>query len=147
MAGYEVAQNILLQDNRGTILMEYLRGDHNWPLVLGTKQNGKASSGKNTGHINIGYSFISNRLNMKEISIDWWPTKKMVADFMTIPQEGSHVRELRDYIMGKVRCTRCNKPKADVVGLGQKKASKKLTKESEVNGKRCIHSARQQVLG
>ncbi len=45
---------------------------------------------------------------MKEISIDWCPTKKMVADFMTKPQEGSQFRELRDYIMGKVRCMRCN---------------------------------------
>ena len=36
IAGYEVAQNILLQDNRSTILMEYLRGNHNRPLVLGT---------------------------------------------------------------------------------------------------------------
>ena len=147
MARYEVAQNILLQDNGSTILMECLRGDHNQPLVLGTKQNGKASSGKNTGHVNIGYSFISDRLNMKEISIDWCPTKKMVADFMTKPQEGSQFRELRHYMMGKVRCIRCNKPNADVVGLGQKKASKKLIKESEVNGKWCIHSDRQQVLG
>jgi hypothetical protein len=129
--------------------MEYLRlrGDHNQPLVLGTKRNRKASSGKNTGHINTGYSFISSRLNMKEISIDWCPTKKMVADFMTKPQEGSQFRELRYYIMVKVRCMRCNKPKADVASLGQKKASKKLIKESEVNGKRRIHSDRQQVWG
>ncbi len=81
MAGYEVAWNILLQDNRdnrSTILMEYLRlrGDHNQPLVLGTKRYGKASSGKNTGHINIGYSFISNRLNMKEIALIGVPSRR-----------------------------------------------------------------------
>ena len=29
MVRYEVARNILLQDNRSTILMEYLRGNHN----------------------------------------------------------------------------------------------------------------------
>ena len=72
---------------------------------------------------------------MKEISIDWCPTKKMVADFMTKPLQGSLFRELRDYIMGRVRCI---KPKTDVVSLGQKKASKKLIKKSKVNGKRRI---------
>ena len=79
---------------------------------------------------------------MKEISIDWCPTKKMVADFMTKPHEGSQVRELRDYIMSKVRCMRRNTPTADVVGLGQKKASKKLIKKSDVSDKRRIHSDR-----
>ena len=84
---------------------------------------------------------------MKEISIVWCPTTKMVADFMFKPQEDSQFRELRDYIMGKKSCMRCNKPKADVVGLGHKKASKKLIEESEVNGKLRIHSDHQQVLG
>ena len=34
-----------------------------------------------------------------------------------------------------------------MVSLGQKKASKKLVKESKVNGKQRIHSDRQQVSG
>jgi hypothetical protein len=72
---------------------------------------------------------------MKEISIDWCPTKKMVTDFMTKPLQGSQFRELRDYIMGRVRCI---KPKADVISLGRKKPSKKLVKKSNVNGKRRI---------
>jgi hypothetical protein len=37
---------------------------------------------------------------MKEVAIEWCPTKKMVADFMTKPLQGSHFRNLRDYIMG-----------------------------------------------
>jgi hypothetical protein len=72
---------------------------------------------------------------MKEISIDWCPTKKMVADYMSKPLQGSLFRELRDYIMGRVRCSR---PKSDVVSLDRKKASKKLVKKSKVNGKRRI---------
>jgi hypothetical protein len=72
---------------------------------------------------------------MKENSIDWCPTKKMVADFMTKPLQGSQFRELRDYIMGRVRCI---KPKADnVISLGHKKPSKKLIKKSNANGK-CL---------
>ncbi len=117
---YGIIENLLLQDNKSSILLE---------------QNGRASSGKCTRHINIQYFFITDRVNMKEISIDWCLTKKMVADFMTKPLQGSLFRELRDYIMGRVRCI---KPKTDVVSLGRKKASKKLVKNSKVNGKRRI---------
>jgi hypothetical protein len=37
---------------------------------------------------------------MKEIKIEWCPTKEMVADFMTKLLQGSHFRRLRDFIMG-----------------------------------------------
>ncbi len=87
--GYGIIENLLLQDNRSSILLE---------------RNGRASSGKRTRHINIRYYFISDRVNMKEISIDWCPTKKMVSDYMSKPLQGSLFRELRDYIMGRVRC-------------------------------------------
>ncbi len=79
--GYGIVENLLLQDNKSLILVE---------------QNGKASSGKRTRHINIRYFFIIDRVNMKEISIGWCPTKKMIADFMTKPLQGSHFRNLRD---------------------------------------------------
>jgi hypothetical protein len=95
--GYGIVENLLLQDNKSLILLE---------------QNGKASSGKRTRHINIRYFFIIDQLNMKEISIGWCPTKKMVSDFMTKPLQGSHFRNLRDYIMGRVRSM---KPKHDVI--------------------------------
>jgi hypothetical protein len=39
---------------------------------------------------------------MKEVAIEWCLTKKMVADFMTKPLQGSHFKSLRDIIMGKV---------------------------------------------
>jgi hypothetical protein len=71
---------------------------------------------------------------MKEISIGWCPTKKMVADYMTKALQESHFRNLRDYIMGRVRST---KPKHDVIIVG-KKTNKAVTKKSKVNGKSCI---------
>jgi hypothetical protein len=83
-------------------------------------------------HIYIQYFFFMDQVNMKEISIDWCPTKKMVADFITKPLQGSQFRELRDYIMGRVRCI---KPKADVISLGCKKPSKKFVEESNANDK------------
>jgi len=118
--GYGIIDNLLLQDNKSSILFY---------------QNGRASSGKRTRHFNIRYFFIADWVNMKEISIDWCPTKKMVADFMIKPLQGSLSRELSDFIMGRVRCI---KHKTDVVSLGRKKASKKHVKKSKVNGKRRI---------
>jgi hypothetical protein len=117
--GYGTVENLLLQDNKSSILLE---------------KNGKASSGKRTRHINIQYFFITDQVNMKEISIGWCPTKKMVADFMTKPLQGSHFRNLRDYIMGRVRSTI---PKHNVISVG-KKTNKAVTKKSKVNGKSCV---------
>ncbi len=68
---------------------------------------------------------------MKEISIGWCPTKTMVADFITKPLQESHFRNLRDYIMGRVRST---KPKHNVISVG-KETNKAVTKKSKVNGK------------
>ena len=83
----------MLQDNKSSILLE---------------RNGKASSGKRTRHINIRYFFITDRVNMKKVSIEWCPTKDMVADFMTKPFQGSQFKRLRDIIMGKVRSVEPN---------------------------------------
>jgi hypothetical protein len=52
---------------------------------------------------------------------------------MTKSLQSSQFRELRDNIMGRVRCI---KPTADVISLGQKKPSNELVKKSNVNGKR-----------
>jgi hypothetical protein len=118
LQGYGIVENLLLQDNKSSILLE---------------QNGKALSSKRTRHINIRYFFITDWVNMKKISPHWCPTKEMVADCWTKPLQGSHFRKLRDYIMGRVRCV---KPKADAVSIG-KAAKKKVAKKSKVSGLRC----------
>ncbi len=116
--GYGFVENLLLQNNRRSILLE---------------RNKRASSGKHTRHINIQYFFISDRVNMKEVSLHWCPTKEMVADFWTKPLQGSHFRKLRDYSMGRVRCV---KPKADGVSVVKTKTAKKKVarKKSKVGG-------------
>ncbi len=91
--GYGVTKNLLLQDNKSPMLME---------------RNGKASSGKRTRHINIWYFFITDRINLKEVQIEAYPIKEMVADFMTKPLQGRLFRRLHDYIMGM---TSFKKPK------------------------------------
>jgi hypothetical protein len=114
--GYGIIENLLLQDNKSAILFE---------------QNGKTSSSKRTRHINIWYFFVCDRVNMKEISVHWCPTKEMVADFWTKPLQGSHFRKLLDYIMGRVRCA---KPKGDA-GSISKTAGKEVKKKVTVRVK------------
>ena len=60
------------------------------------------------------------------------PTKKMVADFMNMPLRRSHFRNLRDYIMGKVRNM---KPNNDATKTGSTTSSKC---KSKITGKRRV---------
>ena len=60
---------------------------------------------------------------MKEVEIEWCPTKEMVADFMTKPLQGSHFRRLRDLIMGMTSIKRSKSPTSSSVKC--KKRNKK----------------------
>ena len=118
--GYGIVENLLLQDNRSSILME---------------RNGRASSSKRTRHINIRYFFVCDRVNMKEISLQWCPTKEMIADFWTKPLQGSHFRKLRDYIMGRVRCV---KPKGDAVSIKTKVSGLRRSAKVGIEGRKIM---------
>ena len=118
--GYGVTENLMLQDNRSSMLLE---------------RNGKASSGKRTRYINICYFFITDRVNMKEVEIEWCPTKEMVADFMTKPLQGSHFRRLRDLIMGMASVKRSKSPTSSSVKCKKRnKKAERLVSPSCVGG-------------
>ena len=85
--GFKVVDNIVYQDNKSAILLE---------------RNGRASSSKRTRHIEIRYYFATDRIAKKDLSIEWCPTSKMLADFMTKPLQGKAFLQLRDMIMGRV---------------------------------------------
>ena len=72
--GYGCNRNIILQDNMSSILLE---------------NNGKASSGKQTRHMNIRYFGITDRVNKKEAKIMWVPQKDMVAKYLTKALQGA----------------------------------------------------------
>jgi hypothetical protein len=78
---------ILNQDNQSTIKLA---------------DNGKASSGKGTRHINIRYFFITDRIARKEVAVQYCPTKEMVADYFTKPLQGVLFYKFRDQILGLV---------------------------------------------
>jgi hypothetical protein len=116
--GYGVTQNLFLQDNKSSMLLE---------------KNGNASSGKCARHINIQYFFITDRVNMKEVEIEWCPTKEMVADFMTKPLQGSHFRRLPNLIMGMASIKKAKNPsKSKTRLLEGNKTSKKSGSSSSV---------------
>jgi hypothetical protein len=57
----------------------------------------------------------------------------MVADFMTIPLQGSHFRNLRDYIMGKVRnMLKPNNDATETVSMTSNKCKSKMTGKGHV---------------
>ena len=82
--GYHVKDTIVYQDNQSAILLE---------------KNGRASSGKRTRHINIRYFFVTDRVANGEVTIEYCPTKEMLADYFTKPLQGAQFRIFRDWIM------------------------------------------------
>ena len=64
---------------------------------------------------------------MKEIEIEWCPTKEMVADFMTKPLQGSHFRRLRDLIMGMSSIKKAKIPSKGMSSVKKAKIPRKST--------------------
>jgi len=83
--GYMIENNILYQDNKSAILME---------------RNGRNSCTGNSRHINVRYFWIKDRVENKEIRVEYMPTKMMLADYFTKPLVGSQFRLLRSFVMG-----------------------------------------------
>jgi hypothetical protein len=82
--GYTSTETVLYQDNKSAILLA---------------KNGRASSSKRTRHLNIRYFFITDRIASEELTVEYCPTKEMLADFFTKPLQGALFRKLRDAIM------------------------------------------------
>jgi hypothetical protein len=78
---------ILNQDNQSTIKLA---------------DNGKVSSGRGTCHFNIRYFFITDQITRKEVAVQYYPTKEMVADYFTKPLQGVLFYKCRDQILGLV---------------------------------------------
>ena len=84
-------QNVILQDNQSAMLME---------------NNGRASCGKRSRHLNIRYFYVTDAVKRKEVEIAYCPTEVMLADFFTKPLQGSLFRKFRAVILGHVPVSR-----------------------------------------
>ena len=65
--GYMIKNNTLFQDNQSIILM---------------LKNGRNSCTGNSRHINIRCFFVKDRVDKKEVKIEYCPTENMLADFL-----------------------------------------------------------------
>ena len=77
--------NIIYQDNQSAIHME---------------KNGRNSCTGNSRHIHIRYFFVKDRIDKREMRVEYCSTHLMLADFFTKPLMGELFRKLRDVIMG-----------------------------------------------
>ena len=82
--GYPVTDNILYQDNQSAMLLE---------------SNGRKSAGKRSRHLNIRYFFVTDQKEKGKLSIEFCPTDRMVADYMTKPTHGKKFTRFRQDIM------------------------------------------------
>jgi hypothetical protein len=82
--GYNVKENVLFQDNKSATLLE---------------QIGRKSAGKRSRHLNIRFSFITDQIEKKNISIDFCPTDHMIGDYMTKPLHGKKFKMFRQKII------------------------------------------------
>jgi hypothetical protein len=81
---YGVHESRIYQDNQSAMLME---------------KNGKASTSKRTRHINIRYFFVADRVQSKEVTIEYCPTGEMTGDFFTKPLQGTPFKKFRNEIL------------------------------------------------
>jgi hypothetical protein len=84
--GYPIDKATFYQDNESAIKME---------------QNGKASTGQRSRHIDIRYFFITDHSKRSDITIVHCPTSHMLADFFTKPLQGSLFRKFRAVLLGQ----------------------------------------------
>ena len=83
--GLSLWKVVLMQDNTSTILLE---------------NNGHASSTKQTKHIDIWYFYIKEKVDSKDVVVEYCLTEHMRADFFTKPLHGNLFKQLQSQIMG-----------------------------------------------
>ena len=82
--GFEVSDNIVYQDNKSTMLLA---------------NNGRASAGKRSRHLDIRYFFVTDYANKGDINMKFCPTDAMTADFMSKSLHGKKFLKFKKEIM------------------------------------------------
>jgi hypothetical protein len=62
-------------------------------------EKGRSTSGR-TRHVSIRYFFVKDRIDSKEIKLNYVPTDAMMADFFTKPLQGALFLKFREAILG-----------------------------------------------
>ena len=82
--GLNIKHNVVFQDNQSAILLE---------------NNGRASAGKRSRHMNIKLFYVTDKANNKELEIQYCPTDDMVGDYFTKALQGRKLNKFRQVIM------------------------------------------------
>jgi hypothetical protein len=82
--GYDMSPSTIYQDNMSTI----------------TLANKGRSTSARTRHVAIRYFFVKDRIDSKEVSVEYLPTGEMIADILTKPLQGDLFRRMRAWLMG-----------------------------------------------
>jgi len=82
--GEYIPTTTVYQDNKSTILLA---------------ENGKASSGKRTKHLDVRYFFVTDKIKKGEVKIAYCPTQDMLGDFFTKPLQGTQFVRMRSKIL------------------------------------------------
>ena len=83
--GCNIEVNTVYQDNQSAILLQV---------------NGKRSSSKRTCALNIRYFLITDQVEYGNVSIEYCPTKSMIADFFMKPLQGELFSKFKRFITG-----------------------------------------------
>jgi hypothetical protein len=81
--GYNIGPAKIYEDNTSAIKLA---------------ENGRSNSSR-TRHIAIRFFFISDRINSKEIVVEYMRTQDMIADILTKPMQGALFRRLRSLLL------------------------------------------------
>ena len=81
--GYNIGPAKIYEDNTSAIKLA---------------ENGRSNSSR-TRHIAIRFFFISDRINSKEIVVEYMKTQDMIADILTKPMQGAQFRRLRSLLL------------------------------------------------
>ena len=82
--GIRIKENIVFQDNMSTIKLA---------------ENGLASAGKRSRHLNVRLFFMTDLIKRKELEVKYCPTDQMTSDFMSKPTQGKTFVRFRNEIM------------------------------------------------
>jgi hypothetical protein len=66
------------------------------------ESNGKASCGQRSRHIDIHYFYFTDHAKRNPVSIEHCPTGITLAEYFTMPLQGSLFRVFRSVLLGKL---------------------------------------------
>ena len=82
---FKIRDNVIFQDNKSAMLMQ----NNGWNSCTGNSQ-----------HINMKYFFVKDRIDKKEVQVEYCSTHHMLADFYTKPLQVNLFQLMREVIMG-----------------------------------------------